>query len=162
MKNIITFWVPFFCSLLILSLFFACKKDGSIWEVPPLENPTFLRGKWIEKEPEEIIQFEGTNHIIEFSEDQFFLKFNYWTDALSPDDECLNGYTAYFKGSAAVLEDSISFTGQSTNEFFDYNAAECDRYATFQKTYKYKVENEEVIILNPDKEVYFQIRLEKE
>ncbi|MEM6318612.1 MAG: hypothetical protein AAF960_13155 [Bacteroidota bacterium] len=149
---------------LLLGLLFACnsKEEIIIDTFPPSENPEFLRGKWVEKESEEIIAFAGSNHIIEFTEDEFLLTFRYWTDAISPEDDCQNSYTAYFKGVASVEADSITLQGIATNESFEVTPAECDRYATFDETFKYEVVNDETLLLNPNQQVYLQILLEKE
>lgn len=163
MKKVVITQTVLFSCLLIIGLLVSCEKEADPFEAPTNENPSFLIGKWIEKEPEGLGQFAGTNHTVEFTEDQFFLKFRYWTDGITPGDVCANSYTAYFRGGGAeVIGDSIRIIGKATNENFEFQTAECDRYATFQKTYKFKTESEEVLILNSDATEYAQIRLEKE
>lgn len=127
-------------------------------------NPSteFLFGKWIEKESEEIIQFGGTNHIFEFTKDAFFLERLYWTDALVPDDDCVNGHTDYFTGTYQLEGNQLIFDGLSANEEFVLTPPICNRAATYRDTFNLIQESEQVLILNPDEEVYFQIRLEKE
>ena len=66
-------------------LIMACQPKE---EVTP--SPEFLFGKWVEKESEEVTQFGGTNHVFEFTKEAFFLERNFWTDAIDPNNECLN------------------------------------------------------------------------
>lgn len=148
------------CMIFAILLFAACKKEQVITPIPPALNPTFLIDKWIEKEPEGLT-FSGTNHICEFTDDLFLLERAYWTDAISQND-CLNDYTAYFKGAVQVTSDSIKFNGIATNELFEIIEPECERYAIYKEAFAYKLEGENILILNPNQDVYLQIRLEKE
>lgn len=150
-----------FISLLFLGVVFylitACQPKE---EVTPASES--LYGKWIEKESEEILQFGGTNHIFEFTKDTFFLERSYWTDALSPDDDCLNGHTSYFVGTYQLKGSKLIIDGQSANDKFEVTPPICNRAAVYQDTFEVNQENDRVLILNPDEEVYIQIRLEKE
>lgn len=146
--------------LLISSLFlisFSCNKEKN-------ENllPETLTGKWVEEEPADIIQFGGTNHIIEFKTDSFFLARQYWTDALDPENSCVNGHTDYYKGKYEIIDNQISFVGKATNEQFVLTTPPCERPTTYEESFQFEEENEQVLILNPEQEVYFQIRLLKE
>ncbi len=122
----------------------------------------FLFGKWVEKESEEIIQFGGTNHIFEFTAEAFFLERDYWTDALDPNNECLNGHTAYFTGRYEVVDNKLLIDGQSADMEFKVSPPECNRAAVYRDTFEFQQEGEQVLILNPEEEIYTQIRLEKE
>ena len=121
-----------------------------------------LIGKWIEQEPEDIGQFSGTNHILEFRQDSFFLQRRYWTDALDPANPCLNGHTDYYKGLFEITTDSISFNGLYTDQTFQLTTPKCDYPPTYQETFAYQQNSDNVIILNPEEEIYLQIRLERE
>jgi len=143
-------------------MFFSCgEKDINILPIPPAINPEFLIGKWIEKEPEEVIAFTGSNHLLEFTDSLFLLERYYWTDAISS-DECENSYTAYFKGAIQIDQDSISFNGVATNADYEIINPDCDRYAVFKSSFAYRKEGEQIVILNPEEQIYNQIRLEKE
>lgn len=147
-------------NLVVISLLFACEKVNLIEPIPPSENPSFLVGKWIEKEPEGIGQFAGANHIIEFTDSLFLLERHYWTDVISSED-CENDYTAYFKGAIQIDQDSISFNGVATNSNYEIVNPECDRYAVFKSSFAYKKEGTNILILNPNEDTYYQIQLEK-
>ncbi len=141
------------CALYVI---IACQPKEKI-----TPSPEFLFGKWSEKESEEIIQFGGTNHIFEFTKDAFFLERLYWTDALVPDDDCVNGHTDFFTGTYQLENGQLIIDGLSANEDFVLTLPICNRSATYRDTFNLLQENEQVLILNPDEEVYFQIRLEK-
>ena len=67
---------------ILLGLIFLLTACNDLEELEPNLNEEFLIGKWQEKESEELIQFGGTNHCIEFTADDFQLKRSYWTDAI--------------------------------------------------------------------------------
>ena len=121
----------------------------------------FLIVEWIEKESDEIIQFGGTNHIIEFTQDSFFLERRYWTDALDPENSCVNGHTDYFKGTYELLEEQIHFNGQSTNAEFILMIPECNRDTVYETSSNYQQTIQDVFVLNPEQTIYNQIRLER-
>ena len=143
--------------LLLLIGIFCCSACENVEDV----TSDFLVGKWLEKESDEIIAFGGTNHCIEFTRDSFFFKQVYWTDALDPKNECNNGYTIYYKGNVVISSNQLIFNGQHTDANFNFATPDCNRSNTFQATFDYKLEEEDVIILNPDEDVYNQIRLER-
>jgi len=138
-------------------LIMACQPKEKI-----TPNPEFLFGKWIEKESEEVIQFGGTNHIFEFTEEAFFLERDYWTDALDPNNECLNGHTAYFMGTYELEGSNLLIDGQSTNIDFEVSPPACNRAVVYRDTFEFKQEGAQTLILNPEEQIYNQIRLEKE
>lgn len=146
--------------LLISCIFYlvmACQPKEKL-----TPSPEFLFGKWLEKESEEIIQFGGTNHIFEFTNEAFFLERRFSTDAIDPNNECLNGHTAYFTGTYELEGNNLLIDGQSANMEFEITPPECNRAAVYRDTFEFKQEGEQVLILNPEQEIYFQIRLEKE
>lgn len=146
--------------ILISSLFlisFSCNKEEDkniLFEV--------FTGKWVEKEPAEIIQFGGTNYIIEFKTDSFFLSRKYWTDAINPENDCVNGHTDYYKGKYEIIDNQISFIGKATDEQFVLTTPPCERSTTYEEIFQFEEESEQALILNPEQEVYYQIRLLKE
>jgi len=137
-------------------LMVACQPKEEI-----IAEPEFLYGKWKEKESE-IPQFGGTNHIFEFTENTFLLEREYWTDALDPNNECLNGHTSYFVGTYELKEGKLLIDGQSANMDFEVSPPPCSRAAVYRDTFELIKESDQVIVLNPDEDIYFQIRLEKE
>lgn len=153
MKNT-TVLVLIFSTLLCL---LACGKTATIEP-----NSDFLNGLWIEKESEEIIHFGGTNYTIEFSGNDFFLKRIYWTDALDPDNDCVNGHTIYYKGTVTVTDTELQFDGQHTDADFELTDPVCDRSTTYSEAFEYKKESDTVLILNANDNIYSQIRLERQ
>lgn len=141
---------------LFLFLFSCTKEDEK------MTKNDFLIGKWEEKEPEEITQFSGTNYIIEFTQDSFFVARTSWTDAFSTENDCVNGHTDYYKGIYEIINDQISFIGKATNDQFVLATPPCDRPTNYEENFKFQKKNEQVLILNPDQEIYVQIRLLKE
>lgn len=148
------------CFLGLFNLVISCE-DNSMDNIINT-NDEFLIGKWQEKEPEGVGQLGGTNHCIEFTPDNFQLKQVYWTDALTPNDTCNNGYTVFYTGNAIFTETQLTLKGKHANAEFELTNPDCNRDSIFEMTFDYKKEGEDVIILNPNEGVYIQIRLERQ
>ena len=147
-------------SLLYL-LVVSCEGEELRFSETESAVPDFLIGQWIEEEPEGPT-FGGTNHIFEFTDSLFRLKFYYWTDAITLDDDCANDYTAYFTGTVETTSDSIFFDGVATNERYEISKPGCANYATYQESFAYNMASETTLILNPDWERFAQILLQKQ
>ena len=145
----------------LIGLLSSCEEI-ILEEFAPSPTDSFLIGKWQEKEPEDIGQFVGTNHCIEFTIDNFLLKQRFWTDAIDLDNPCNNGFTIFYKGVSTLTETQLSLNGQHTNEDFELSAPDCNRAALFLETFDYIRESENVIILNPNEAIFLQIRLERQ
>lgn len=139
-----------------ISLFFHCQKDELKL------TTTDLTGNWEEKEPEDIGQFGGTNHTLEFKADSTFeLALYRWTDVIDINDTCPDTRTDYIVGAYALTADSLSLTGQYADSTFQTIQPNCDGETSFAQTYTYK-KNSDDVILNFEKSIYEQIRLVKQ
>lgn len=77
-----------------------------------LLNSTILNGIWVEIEPNNVIQFTGTNHTFFFREDSFFLQREYWNDVVEPDDTCEGcPKFSYIKGKYILDLNTINLNG---------------------------------------------------
>ena len=143
--------------ILSIAFLLSCKDDDQ-----PLLGTSMLQGKWVEKEPEDLIQFAGTNHTFVFREDSFFIKIESWTDVVDPGDPCEGcpGYV-YAKGEYAFDLTTINFEGKIGLDSNFAEPGDRGRVLTYNLTYNYKLKSSSILVLNPESE-YESITLVKE
>lgn len=134
---------------LLLILLVACTKT---------DNPPNITGNWEEQESSNFIQFAGSTHVFEFKADSFFLSLRYWTDMIDVNAPCPHNRTEYIRGTYELTEDMLSISGKYTDETFVTEQATCDGELDYEASYEYVYEVGE-LLLNPEQEEYFQIRL---
>ena len=61
-------WVKVLLTIVVIIFMQSCKDEDELM----LETTT-LKGTWVKIEPEDIMQFAGSNHTFTFTEDSFFL-----------------------------------------------------------------------------------------
>ncbi|WP_167618637.1 hypothetical protein [Maribellus sediminis] len=96
---------------LIVSFVFilSCKDEEDL-----ILETGMLQGTWIEVEPEDLNQFAGNNHTIEFRKDSFFVKIESWTDVVYEDENGnqVGPYSyGYRKGVYGFDETTITLNG---------------------------------------------------
>ncbi len=143
--------------VLCLTLLLSCKDDDQ-----PLLETSMLQGKWVEKEPEDLIQFAGTNHTFVFREDSFFIKIESWTDVVEPEDPCdgCPGYV-YAKGEYSFDLTTINFEGKIGLDSNFAEPGDPGRVLTYSVTYNYTLKSSSILVLGPELE-YESITLVKE
>ncbi|WP_321371381.1 hypothetical protein [uncultured Draconibacterium sp.] len=141
---------------LFVILLASCDK------VEPLLDQSILQGTWRETEPEDLIQFAGSNHTFKFREDSFFLALEFWTDVVYPDDPCEGCPTfSYIKGEYSFDLDKIYLDGVRCLDSTYADRPDGNEVPGYTISYPYKMKSSTRIILDPESE-YESITLVKE
>jgi hypothetical protein len=123
-------------------------------------TPNVLQGTWIEKEPDDIIQFAGNNYTFSFKQDTFFMKKKYWTDIVVPGNS--NSSIIYAKGLYTIETDTIRLFGNLCPDSSYCNHAATMYLKTYSPKFEYElISNTELIFNSSANDKYFQIRLVK-
>lgn len=144
-------------TIFILVFILSCNDEDEL-----ILDTTTLQGKWIEVEPEDLIQFAGENHTFTFTEDSFFLAIDSWTDVVIPGDSCEDCPSiTYIKGEYSLeLNQKIYFDGVRCldSNYIHITPPEIPGYSI---DYSYKLKSLNTIVLNPQSE-YESITMIKE
>ena len=145
-------------TIFALTFMFSCKEEEELI----LETAT-LQGKWVEVEPEDLIQFAGSNHTFLFKQDSFFLKIHSWTDVVYVDEDGNSvgpDSYGYIKGVYSFDLDKVYFNGVRCLDSNFVQIAPVDIPA-YNIGYSYNLKSLNTIVLNPMSE-YESITLVKE
>ena len=145
-------------TIFALIFMFSCKDEEEL-----ILETTTLQGKWVEVEPDDLVQFAGENHTFIFEQDSFFLKIHSWTDVLYVDEDGNpvgpDSY-GYIKGVYSFDLDKVYFNGVRCLDSNYVQIAPVDIPA-YNIGYSYNLKSLNTIVLNPMSE-YESITLVKE
>lgn len=134
-------WLMFF----VLSVLFSCKKD----KVEYISNSD-IEGKWVQNE---LIKgtHEGVEYYFEFCGNDFKLKMDFVTDAISPEDTCSSGsWSEYVTGVFEVDKNILIADGYYTDSLYSRKTHGCFNIGEFNESYKLRMEDPLVLILQKD------------
>lgn len=115
-----------------------------------------------EVESDEFIQFAGSNHRFCFEDDNFLhLEISYWTDALNLNDPCPESRVEIIEGTYILGAENLTIEADIIDILVNGESVDCPK-GPFDTTYVVEQNGVDDLILNPDLEGYYQIRLEKE
>jgi hypothetical protein len=143
--------------IFILFMFCNCAKDQ------PVASPLLIPdGQW-EEMPTPCCEFSGSEYSVIFKEDSFFIKINHFTD-IKTNAPCREDYwIEHAAGKYEFTSDSLLFSGVHTDPSYQLKTSGCNfEIGPFNKQFSYIVTTDpNIIILNPESDIYAQIKLQR-